>query len=174
MKLVVLMYVLLAFFMVRYANKLWAFKAMSRLQDIQMQIMLFGLWVVVMHLIRSSCRLGRGCFCFAAAAVYKFWIDIRLWRRAKSGLRYPCLLLQKGDGIVRGDDGDTCQQHSGYCGADAEPLSAGRRILLVPGCSVFVLVRPGGSRAFGKNGLGRKGKVSGQPKAEKSGAGLVC
>ena len=72
------------------------------------------------------------------------------------------------------DDGDTCQQHSGYCGADAEPLSAGRRILLVPGCSVFVLVRPGGSRAFGKNGLGRKGKVSGQPKAEKSGAGLVC
>ena len=48
MKLVVLMYVLLAFFMVRYANKLWAFKAMSRLQDIQMQIMLFGLWVVVM------------------------------------------------------------------------------------------------------------------------------
>ena len=43
MKLVVLMYVLLAFFMVRYANKLWAFKAMSRLQDIQMQIMLFGL-----------------------------------------------------------------------------------------------------------------------------------
>ena len=35
-------------------------------------------------------------------AVYKFWIDIRLWRRAKSGLRYPCLLLQKGDGIVRG------------------------------------------------------------------------
>ena len=48
MKLVVLMYVLLAFFMVRYANKLWAFKAMSRLQDIQMQIMLFGLWVVIM------------------------------------------------------------------------------------------------------------------------------
>ena len=86
MKLVVLMYVLLAFFMVRYANKLWAFKAMSRLQDIQMQQL--SAWP--------------GLFCFAAAAVYKFWIDLRLWRRAKSGLRYPCLLLQKGDGIVRG------------------------------------------------------------------------
>ena len=101
MKLVVLMYVLLAFFMVRYANKLWAFKAMSRLQDIQMQIMLFGLWVVVM-LYSQQLSAWPGLFCFAAAAVYKFWIDIRLWRRAKSGLRYPCLLLQKGDGIVRG------------------------------------------------------------------------
>ena len=161
MKLVVLMYVLLAFFMVRYANKLWAFKAMSRLQDIQMQIMLFGLWVVVM-LYSQQLSAWPGLFCFAAAAVYKFWIDIRL-----------CFAAERRRYCQR-DDGDTCQQHSGYCGADAEPLSAGRRILLVPGCSVFVLVCPGGSRAFGKNGLGRKGKVSGQPKAEKSGAGLVC
>ncbi len=90
-EVIILLYVVLSICLVNFANRLWLAKALPRLQDIQVQIVLLVFWAMFSG-FRANLMIG--WVCFVAAFGYKFWIDFRLWHRAKTGAMYPCLVAE--------------------------------------------------------------------------------
>lgn len=94
-EVLILLYWLLSFLLIRHANRLWKFKAISRLQDIQLQVIISLLWLSAV-LCTNQGELWIGWGCLLGAVGYKFWVDFRLWQRAASGIEYPCVVAKSG------------------------------------------------------------------------------
>ncbi len=94
--IVILIYWAVAGVIVWLANQFWLAKSLPRMQDIRVQ---FGLTLVWVLLFSSKNFIG--WVAIIAALCYKFWVDFRLWHRAKTGAMYPCI-VDKIDDELRG------------------------------------------------------------------------
>lgn len=94
--IVILIYWAVAGVIVWLANQFWLAKSLPRMQDIRVQFCLFLVWGLLF-----SAKNFIGWVAIIAALCYKFWVDFRLWHRAKTGAMYPCI-VDKIDDELRG------------------------------------------------------------------------
>ena len=83
-QIIIVIYWIVAGVIVWIANRFWLAKSLPRMQDIRMQFVLILVWVLLF-----SAKNFIGWVAIILAFCYKFWIDFRLWHRAKTGAMYP-------------------------------------------------------------------------------------
>lgn len=95
-QIIIVIYWIVAGVIVWIANRFWLAKSLPRMQDIRMQFVLILVWVLLF-----SAKIFIGWIALILAFCYKFWIDFRLWHRAKTGAMYPCI-VDKSDDVLKG------------------------------------------------------------------------